>query len=143
MLQQLLFQGSTGLNEQAAVNGFLGHTHALIIGILGFQPAGNLLGRPVQNQFTRNDVPQLQVDGKKAAFGPQGRQASLSAGLARYAGRPPCRATSRLTVDTARCKHLAISRNDEPEASPREISSRSRSVSARSARRRTAGAIPP
>ena len=35
--------------------------------------AGNLLRRPVQNQFTRNDVPQLQVDGKKAALGPQGR----------------------------------------------------------------------
>src|SRR5277367_4697573 len=46
-------------------------------------------------------------------------QAAPSAGLARYAGRPPCRATSRLTVDTARCKHLAISRIDEPEASPR------------------------
>src|SRR5580704_15986214 len=46
-------------------------------------------------------------------------QASPSAGLARYAGRPPCRATSRLTVDTARSKHLAISRIDEPEASPR------------------------
>ena len=73
MLQQLLFQRSTRLNEQASVNGFVGHTHALIIGILGFQPAGNLLRRPVQNQFTRNDVPQLQVDGKKAALGPQGR----------------------------------------------------------------------
>src|SRR5580704_13575876 len=53
--------------------------------------------------------------GRKAAC-----QASPSAGLARYAGRPPCRATSRLTVDTARSKHLAISRIDEPEASPRE-----------------------
>jgi hypothetical protein len=42
-----------------------------------------------------------------------------------------------------RCKHLAISRIDESEASPREISSRSRSVSARSARRRIAGTIPP
>src|SRR5580704_19319721 len=53
-------------------------------------------------------------------------QASPSAGLARYPGRPPCRATSRLTVDTVRSKHLAISRIDEPEANPREISSRSR-----------------
>jgi hypothetical protein len=69
VLQQLLLQRSTGLNEQASVNGFLGDTHALIIGILGFQPAGNLLRRPVQNQFTRNDVLQLQVDGKKAALG--------------------------------------------------------------------------
>jgi len=40
----------------------------------------------------------------------------------------PCRATSRLTVDTARSKHLAIPRIDEPAASPRKISSRSRSV---------------
>src|SRR4030095_10168859 len=46
-------------------------------------------------------------------------QASSSARLARYAGGPPCRATSRLTVDTGRCKHLAISRSDAPEASPR------------------------
>ena len=69
MLQQLLFQRSTGLNEQASVNGFVGHAPAFIIGVLGFQPAGNLLRRPVQNQFTRNDVPQLQVDGKKAGLG--------------------------------------------------------------------------
>jgi len=30
--QQLLFQHSARLNEQASVNGFVGHTHALIIG---------------------------------------------------------------------------------------------------------------
>ena len=80
VLQQLFFQRSTRLNEQAAVNGFVGHTHALIIGILDFQPAGDLLGRPVQNQFTRNDVPQLQVDGKKAALGPQGRLPGCAVG---------------------------------------------------------------
>jgi len=45
-----------------------------------------------------------------------------STSLARYCGRPPCRATSRLTVDTARCKHLAIARSDWPEAIPREMS---------------------
>src|ERR1700674_648247 len=81
VLPQLLFQHSARLNEQASVNGFVGHTHALIIGILGFQPAGNLLRRPVQNQFTRNDVPQLQVDGKKAALGPQGRLPGFSVRL--------------------------------------------------------------
>ncbi len=69
VLQQLLLQRSTGLNEQAAVHGFVGHRQALLIGIRGFQPAGNLLGRPVQNQFTRNDVPQLRVDRKRAAPG--------------------------------------------------------------------------
>ena len=81
VVQQLLFQRPTGLNEQASVNGLVGHRHALIIGILGFQPAGNLLRRPVQNQFTRNEVPQLQVEGKKAALGPQGRLPGFSVRL--------------------------------------------------------------
>src|ERR1700731_2592832 len=79
--KQLFLQHSSRLNEQATVNGFVGHTHALVIGILGFQPAGNLLRRPVQNQFTRNDVAQLQVDGKKAALGPQGRLPGFSVRL--------------------------------------------------------------
>src|SRR6266478_5736524 len=79
--QQLLLQHSSRLNEQATVNGFVGHAQALVIGILGFQPAGNLFRRPVQNQFTRNDVPQLQVDGKKAALGPQGRLPGFSVRL--------------------------------------------------------------
>jgi len=47
MIHQLLFQCSPGLNEQAAVNGFVGHVHALVIGIPSFQPSGNLFGRPV------------------------------------------------------------------------------------------------
>lgn len=42
-----------------------------------------------------------------------------------------------------RQNELAAARIDEPEAIPREISSRSVRVSARSARRRTAGTIPP
>jgi hypothetical protein len=48
-----------------------------------------------------------------------------------------------LTVDAARSSSLAISRIDEPEAIPREMPSRSASVSVRSERRRTAGTIPP
>ena len=74
--------------------------------------------------------------GRKADF-----QAWSSASLARYTGRPPWRATSRLTVDAARSRPLAISRIDEPEAIPREMSSRSASVSASSDRRRAAGTI--
>ena len=70
-------------------------------------------------------------------------QARRSASPARYSGRPLGRATSRLTVDAARCKPRAISRIEEPEAIPREMSSRSASVSVRTERRRTAGTIPP
>ena len=64
------------------------------IGILGFQPTGNLLRRPVQNQFTRNDVPQLQVEGKKAALGPQGR---LPCFAVRLTG--PIRRAATMTCD--------------------------------------------
>src|SRR5258707_6155298 len=42
-------------------------------GYWGVQPSGSLSRRPVQNQFTRSDVRQLHVDGKKPALGPQGR----------------------------------------------------------------------
>ena len=51
--------------------------------------------------------------------------------------------TSRLTVEAARFIRLAISRIDESEAIPREISSRSARVRARGGRRRAAGRIPP
>src|SRR6202035_3788401 len=50
-----------------------GHTEALIIRILGLQPSGNLLGRPVQDEFTRNDVPQLAVEGQQTPLRSQGR----------------------------------------------------------------------
>src|SRR5271167_63385 len=54
--QQLFFQHSAGLDEQAAVNRFVGHAHALVIGILDLQPSGDLFRRPIQNQFTRNHL---------------------------------------------------------------------------------------
>src|SRR6266849_471047 len=68
VVQQLLFQYSARLNEQATVNRLVGHSQALVIGMLGLQPSGNLLRRPVQDQFTRNDVPQLAVHSQKAAL---------------------------------------------------------------------------
>src|ERR1700677_1409331 len=71
--QQLFLQHSAGLDEYAAVNRFVGHAHALVRGILDLQPSRNLFRRPVQNQFTRNQLPQLPMDGQKAPFGPQGR----------------------------------------------------------------------
>src|SRR5277367_2790057 len=53
---QLFFQRSPGLNEQATVNGLVRHAHTLVTGILSRQPSGNLFRRPVQQQFTRNDL---------------------------------------------------------------------------------------
>ena len=71
------FNALPSLNEQATVNRFVGHAQALVVGILGLQPSGNLLGRPVQDQFTRNDVPQLAVDGQQTLLRSQGRDPSL------------------------------------------------------------------
>jgi hypothetical protein len=56
---------------------------------------------------------------------------------------PPLRATSRLTVEGARASPEAIWRKDRPLTRPREISSRSASVSARSDRRLCGGWMPP
>ncbi len=55
VLHQLFFQHSAGLNEQAAVNGFVRHAQVSVLGILSLQPSGNLFRRLVPNQFTRND----------------------------------------------------------------------------------------
>src|SRR5690242_8710797 len=87
VVQQLLFQRSTRLNEQAAVNGLVRHAHALVVGITVLQPPGNLFGRPVQKQFTRNDIPQLLVHGQQAALGPQSRLPSLSVRIMGTIGR--------------------------------------------------------
>src|SRR5216684_6353007 len=77
MSNQFFFQRSPRLNEQATVNGLVGHAQALVIGILGLQPSGDLFRRPVKQQFTRNDLLQLLMDSKKAGFRPQSRLPGL------------------------------------------------------------------
>src|SRR5579864_6692704 len=86
VVHQLFFQHSTRLDEQAAVNRFVGHAHPLVVGILGLQPPGNLLGRPFQYQFTRNDLSQPPAQSKKALLGPQGRLPGLVIRLMRSIG---------------------------------------------------------
>src|SRR5271167_184216 len=77
MSNQLFFQRSPRLDEQATVNGFVGHAHTLVLGILGLQPSGDLFRRPLQQQFTRNDLLQLLLESKKAGFRPQSRLPGL------------------------------------------------------------------
>ena len=77
MLNQLLFQHSSSLDEQTAIEGLVGHAHALVAGIASLQPTGNLLRRPVLDQFTGDDQPQLPVPGKPAGLGSQGGLPSL------------------------------------------------------------------
>src|ERR1700730_7503607 len=92
VLNQLLFQHSSRLNEQAAVNGFVRHAHAFVLGIPPLQPSGNLFRRPIQDQFTRNDRLQLHVNGQKARLGPQGRLPGLLIGFMGSIERSPAMA---------------------------------------------------
>src|SRR6202453_1724789 len=84
---QLFLQYAPRLHEQATVNRFVGHAQTVVVGILGLQPPGNLLGRPVQDQFTRNEVPQPAVDAKQTLLWPQGRSPSLVIGIVGTIGR--------------------------------------------------------
>src|ERR1700733_724030 len=43
VVRQLFFQYSRGLHEEAAVNRFVRHSHARVVGELNFQLSGNLL----------------------------------------------------------------------------------------------------
>src|ERR1700693_1913469 len=54
--QQLFFQHSARLDEQATVNGLVGHAQALVVGILGLQPSGNLFRRPTTVYSQRSPV---------------------------------------------------------------------------------------
>ena len=100
-------------------------------GYCSLQPSGNLFRRPVQDQFTRNDLLQLPVNGQKAPLGPQGRLPGLVIGfigsiheVARHGGPPlgspstPPAATPWLSRESTK-----------PQAIPREMFSRSASVS--------------
>ena len=123
----------------------VGHAQALVIRILGLQPSGNLLGRPVQDQFTRNDVPQLAVAGKEALLRSQGRVPSSTIRIKGAIGRTATMARNLPAHGGGRAElsRRAISRSGESEAIPREMSSRSASVSASRERRRAAGGMPP
>src|ERR1700722_4807408 len=126
MVQQLFFQSPPRLNEEATVNRFVGHSHARVIGKLNFQPSGNLLGRPVQDQFTRNDVAQLAVPGEQTSLrapgrnpslaicimGTIGRTATMASGFPTYCGDSSPQVTGDLT-------------NRRAGSIPREMSSRS------------------
>ncbi len=132
VLNQLLFQRSARLNEQAAINRFVRHAQALVVRIGLFQPSGNLLRRPVLHQFTRNESAELLVEGQAAGLGPQSRFPGLLVGLVGSILRAPAMA-GQLSADR-RCRALrcwAMTRSEEPLATPREMSSRSANVSAR------------
>jgi hypothetical protein len=53
---QLLLQDASGLNIQAAIDGFVGHAFLFAMRVCSLQPPGDLLWRPLLLQFGRDDV---------------------------------------------------------------------------------------
>lgn len=68
MLHQFRFEYATGLNEQIAVNRFVRDLHRVIIGILQFQPAGDLL-RCFSCSFLATNRRSLPLTAKRHGFG--------------------------------------------------------------------------
>ena len=139
-----VFQCSPGLNEQATVNRFVGHAQALAIGILVLQPPGNLLRRPVQDQSTRNDVPQLAVLGKQTSLRTQGRNPSLLICILGTIGRTATMASYLPAHGGGRsiqASRYLTNRGTRSDPS-RDVLSLA-TVSATGERRRSAGGIPP
>jgi hypothetical protein len=71
MIHQLLFQHAAGLDEETSIDRLVRQTQALVMGKLDLQPTGDLFRRPIERQFTRDDVAQLPVPREQARLGAQ------------------------------------------------------------------------
>ena len=118
--------------NRRAIDRLVRHPERLILGVGTLQPPGDLLRRPVASELRGHDC--AAGAGASRAYTPSGAELD-----ARPADPRPrrgtdqshrCAPSSRLTVEGARPRPQAIRRNECPCASPREISSRSASVSA-------------
>ena len=137
-----LFEHAAGLDEQTAIDRLVRHPIRLVSGWV--RSASRRCAATVASEMRGHDSPQVWVPRELTRLRtPSRRQACRSEAAARYGPEPPLRAISRLTVDGARPRLQAIRRNECPCASPREISSRSASVSASLERRRGGGRMPP
>lgn len=67
---QFLFQDASGLNIQAAIDGFVGHACLFPLRVRSLQPPGDLLGRPLLLELGRDHVSEGAMPRKLAAFGP-------------------------------------------------------------------------
>jgi hypothetical protein len=69
VLQQLLLQGTTGLYEEAAIDGLMGHVVVLVVWVRTPEPSGNLLWRPLQLELACHDARQRSVLNQFTDFG--------------------------------------------------------------------------
>ena len=72
MPQQFFFEHAPGLNEQTAVDRFVGDLHGALRWKFTLEPARDLFGRPIQYQFACNESLERWLCRKATAFGPSG-----------------------------------------------------------------------
>jgi hypothetical protein len=142
MQQELLFQHAAGLHIKATIEVSCDTWQAS--GCVRFSQPAICSGDQFRSSLAATACRNWSCTANLHGFGRRARsQARLSEAAARYGPEPPLRAISRPTVDGARPRLQAIRRNECPCTNPREISSRSASVSASLERRRGDGRIPP
>ena len=71
VLEQLLLQCTTRLDEKAAVDRLVRHAMGLVVRIGMLEPSGDLFGRPQQPELGSHDPRQVSVAGQFAALGTQ------------------------------------------------------------------------
>jgi len=70
MFHQLAPECASGLNEERAVDGLVGHLHGAVSRESNLEPTGNLLRGPVETKFLGNNVPQAVRRRKSAGLWP-------------------------------------------------------------------------
>lgn len=72
MPQKLFLEHSSGLDKQTAVDRFVGDPHGALRWKFPLEPARDLFGRPIQEQFARNESLERRLYREPTALGPSG-----------------------------------------------------------------------
>jgi hypothetical protein len=94
MAHQFFLEHPSGLNEQTTVDGFVRNPHGVLRGKFPLEPACDLFGRPIQEQFAGNESLERRLCREPTALGPSGAIPSPHISL-----RRPIAVGSTMTVD--------------------------------------------
>ena len=128
---ELFTERPAGLDEQGPIDRLVRHMHLGTVRMLELEAMGNLLRGPALGE------PPLYL--RTQPWVACQLRRLRSARQARYRFRDPLATTSREMVEGARFSRLAIALNESPAFNPREISSRSPTVSRSGERTRRRG----
>src|SRR5262249_1633245 len=88
MPNEFLLEHAAGLDEEAAADGLVGDLELLLVRIPPLQPAGDLLGRPLQTEFPGHDSLQSPMDRQPTPLRTPGAFPGHLVRIARSVSRP-------------------------------------------------------